>query len=245
MRKRRGFLGAAALCTLLGAGLFWGEAGAYSADTFLAGWVEEQNSTVGKENRADGERREDGGGDNWELILVNPWNPIPEQYEITLTQLQNDQSVDSRIYPELQQMFDDARAEGLLPMISSSYRTEEMQRQMMAEKVEEYEAQGYTAQEAEKEAKRWVAQPGTSEHQVGLAVDITTADWSRQDASVIWEWLNENSYKYGFILRYTQEKEEITGVAGEPWHYRYVGKETAARIYGSGLCLEEYLEELS
>lgn len=228
MRRMRIALGAVVLWTLLGAGPLLKEVKGYSADTLLAGLDGYKN----QENEAD---------HDWKLILVNSQNPIPEKYDITLTQLQNNQSVDSRIYPELQQMFDDTRAEGLLPVISSSYRTEEMQRQMMEEKLQEYGRQGYTAEAAREEAKRWVAEPGTSEHELGLAVDITTADWSQQDAYVIWQWLNENSYRYGFILRYTEEKEDITGVAGEPWHYRYVGKEAAAEIYRSGVCLEEYL----
>lgn len=179
--------------------------------------------------------------EGWELILVNRWNPIPDNYDLTLTQLQNGQSVDERIYPKLQEMFDDARAAGILPAISSSYRTAETQQELMDEKIAEYQAQGYGDEEARNLAEQWVAIPGTSEHQIGIAVDITTADWAAQDASVVWEWLDQNSYRYGFILRYPEEKTEITGVMPEPWHYRYVGMETAKEIYDAGVCLEEYL----
>lgn len=180
--------------------------------------------------------------EEWNLILVNRWNPIPEDYEVTLTQLRNDEAVDSRIYPDLQQMFDDARAEGLIPMISSSYRTTQMQQELYDEKIAEYTAQGYSWEKAQELAEQWVAMPGTSEHQLGIAVDITTEDWSVQDASVIWEWLAKNSYRYGFILRYPADKTEITGVANEPWHFRYVGYEAAQEIFQQGVCLEEYLE---
>lgn len=180
--------------------------------------------------------------DDWKLILVNRWNPIPEEYELTLTGLVNDQSVDSRIYPELQQMFDDARAAGMMPQISSSYRTAKMQQELMDEKIAEYQAEGNSYEDAKALAEKWVAIPGTSEHQIGIAVDITTADWQQQDASVIWQWLEQNSYRYGFILRYTAEKTDITGVIAEPWHFRYVGKEAAKEIYEQGVCLEEYLD---
>lgn len=179
--------------------------------------------------------------EDWNLILVNRWNPIPEDYSMDLTELMNGQSVDSRIYPELQQMFDDARAAGMLPQISSSYRTTEMQQELMDEKIAEYQAEGNSYEDARALAEKWVAVPGTSEHQIGIAVDITTADWQQQDASVIWQWLEQNSYKYGFILRYTAEKTDITGVIAEPWHFRYVGKEAAKEIYEQGVCLEEYL----
>lgn len=89
----------------------------------------------------------------------------------------------------------------------------------------------------------WVALPGTSEHQLGLAVDIN-ADTSKCSRDDVYNWLLENSYKYGFIQRYPSGKTSITGVANEPWHYRYVGKEAAEEIHQSGLCLEEYVENL-
>ena len=180
--------------------------------------------------------------DGWELLLVNRQHPIPENYEVKLTQLQNDQAVDERIYPALQEMFDDARAEGILPTISSSYRTAEKQQELMDEKIAEYQASGYDYETAKQLAEEWVAIPGTSEHQMGLSVDITTADWNQQDASVVWDWMMRNSYKYGFIQRYPENKTDITGIINEPWHYRYVGREAAQEIYEQGICLEEYLE---
>lgn len=180
--------------------------------------------------------------DAWELILVNRWNPIPEGYEVELTQLQGNQAVDSRIYPSLQQMFDDARAEGIYPMISSSYRTYEEQLGLMEEKIAEYQNAGYAPEEVKRLAEEWVALPGTSEHQIGLAVDITTADPDVQDVFTVWQWLTQNSHRYGFILRYPEDKTEITGVMHEQWHFRYVGEEAAKEIYEQNLCLEEYKE---
>lgn len=182
-----------------------------------------------------------GSGSAWQLLLVNRWNPIPEGYTPELTELWNGESVDSRIYSDLQEMFDDARAEGLEPYVNAGYRTNEVQQSLMDEEVEDYISQGYSEAEARKMAEQWVAVPGTSEHQMGLAVDISMNDNGSQGAADVWQWLMENSYKYGFILRYPEDKAEITGIAYEPWHYRYVGKETAEEIYRRGVCLEEYL----
>ncbi len=178
----------------------------------------------------------------WSLLLVNPWNPVPEDFEVELIKLKDGQSVDSRIYPYLQEMFDDARKDGITPVVYSSYRTYEKQQLLYDNEIAEYMAQGYDRQEAENIAKTWVAYPGTSEHQIGLAVDITSENKNRQDPDIVWDWLAKNSYKYGFILRYEEEKTELTGISPEPWHYRYVGKKAAKEIYDQGLCLEEYLE---
>ncbi len=181
------------------------------------------------------------GGSEWQLLLVNRWNPIPEGYAPELTELWNGESVDSRIYSYLQEMFDDARAEGLEPYVNAGYRTNEVQQSLMDQEVEDYISQGYSEADAGEMAEQWVAVPGTSEHQLGLAVDISMDDNGSQSAVDVWQWLMENSYKYGFILRYPEDKTEITGIAYEPWHYRYVGKEAAKEIYRRGVCLEEYL----
>ena len=142
-------------------------------------------------------------------------------------------------------MMDDARAEGLSPMICSSYRTWDKQRTLYDNETKRYMAQGYSKEEAEKEAAKWVAVPGTSEHQTGLAVDIVAQSYQildkKQEDTPEQRWLMENSYKYGFILRFPTDKSKITGINYEPWHYRYVGKEAAKEIYERGICLEEYL----
>lgn len=180
----------------------------------------------------------------WNLILVNRDNYIPKNYEVELTTLSNGEQVDSRIYPDLQAMFDDARAAGLQLFVRDGYRSQEEQQEILDEKIEAYRNEGYSRSEAEKLAKEWVAVPGTSEHQLGLAVDIN-ADTSVCSKDAVYSWLAENSYKYGFIFRYPSGKKDITGVINEPWHYRYVGKEAAEEMYLSGLCLEEYIQQLS
>ena len=180
--------------------------------------------------------------DSWSLILVNKWNPIPDDYKVELTQLANGQSVDTRIYPNLKAMFDAARANGIYPVAASGYRTAEYQQSLLNEKVKEYKAQGNSAVKARKMAEEAVAVPGTSEHQLGIAVDIN-ADTNKSTSDEVYDWLHKNSYKYGFILRYPSDKIDITGTMYEPWHYRYVGVEAATRIYNQGICLEEYLEK--
>lgn len=162
--------------------------------------------------------------DDWRLILVNNDNAIPKDYQVELTQLSNGIYVDSRIYSDLQQMFDDARNEGIYPIVSEGYRTHEEQKNMMQSRVDSYIAEGYSQSEAESLAKEWVAKPGNSEHELGLALDIN-ADPSYSSDYDVYNWLAENAYKYGFILRYPQGKEYITGIDYEPWHYRYVGRQ--------------------
>lgn len=186
---------------------------------------------------------------DWNLILVNPWNPLPDDYQISLTSLPNGHSIDSRCYPALTEMMNACREAGYQPLICSSYRSQEKQESLFQERMDELIAQGYTKKEAKAKAGTSVARPGTSEHQAGLAVDLVDnhhqiLDATQQDTPVQ-QWLMENSWKYGFILRYPEDKSKLTGIIYEPWHYRYVGKEAAQEIYERGICLEEYLEQLS
>ena len=179
----------------------------------------------------------------WNLILVNRENYIPADYEVQLTELSNGKKVDSRIYPELQEMFNAARAQGYGLFVREGYRTQEEQQQLMNEKIEVYENEGKSKSEAKKLAEQWVTIPGTSEHQLGIAVDIN-ADTTKSSRDDVYNWLEENAHTYGFIKRYPSNKTDITGVINEPWHYRYVGKEAASAIYSQGICLEEYIETL-
>ena len=180
------------------------------------------------------------------LTLVNFENTIPKDWKVDLVQLNNGQSVDRRIYDDLIAMLQAAKSEELNPLICSSYRTNEKQEQLYQNKVSEYLSQGYSKVEASDKAAFWVARPGTSEHQLGLAVDIVSTKNQRLDRSqentVEQQWLIQNSWKYGFVLRYPTNKNSITGVGYEPWHYRYVGKEHAKKINELGVCLEGYVK---
>ena len=178
----------------------------------------------------------------WNLIVVNRWNELSEDYDVELTELSNGQMVDSRIYPYLQEMFDAARTEDVYPVVREGYRTAEEQQEILDDKIQSYINQGYSQVKAERTAKEWVALPGTSEHQLGIAVDIN-ADKSKNSNDEVYTWLAANAHNYGFILRYPQGKQGITGTSYEPWHYRYVGEEAAKEIYERGICLEEYFEQ--
>ena len=179
---------------------------------------------------------------SWELTLVNAGHPLPADWQVEPVEVEGGERVDERILPALQQLFDAARAEGLYPVVASGYRTNEEQRQIMEEKIEAYRQEGYSQDLAQQAAAQWVAQPGTSEHELGLAVDINP-DAAMGTGQELYDWLLEHAWEYGFIKRYPADKSEITGIANEPWHYRYVGQAAARAITEQGLCLEEYLGE--
>ncbi len=191
----------------------------------------------GIQNEAGPQGGEDGT--DWNLRLVNRWNPLPEGYTVKLKELPGGEKVDERIYEPLMEMLEAAKEGNWdeLPRVISGYRTQEVQQSLYDNKVSGYRAEGYSQEDAKAEADKWVALPGTSEHQLGLAIDVEGATYD------VFFWLQENSYKYGFIFRYPGSKTDITGTAEEVWHYRYVGVEAATEMYEQGLCLEEYLEK--
>ena len=205
-----------------------------------------------RQNRAQDPLPEDSGAvspDDWRLLLVNRWNPIPDGYTFELTQLKQGHAVDSRAYPDLQEMMDACRAAGLDPLICSSYRTQDKQQELYENKIQRLMDEGYSYERAVEEAGTVVAVPGTSEHQTGLALDIVDASYQildeEQENTQVQQWLMEHSWKYGFVLRYPNGKSEITGIIYEPWHYRYVGREAAREMTELGMCLEEYVDWLS
>ena len=182
----------------------------------------------------------------WNLVLVNKDHALTEDYEAPeLTKLANGHAVDSRVYPALQEMMDAAKAAGVRPTICSSFRTWATQERLYWNKVARLKNAGWDPETVEDEAARWVARPGTSEHQAGLAVDIVDKSYQsldhRQENTAAQKWLMAHCWEYGFILRYPSEKSGITGVGYEPWHYRYVGKEAALEMKEQGVCLEEYI----
>lgn len=210
------------------------------------GRLEEQAAGVPSDTAALAENQS-VQADRWELRLVNADHPLPEDFsQPELTELKGGHAIDSRAYPALQRMMDDCRAEGLEPLICSSYRTYGKQEELFQNKVSVLLEQGYSQEAADAEAARWVARPGTSEHETGLAVDIVDTDYQildrKQEQTPVQQWLITHCAQYGFILRYPTDKSDLTGIGYEPWHYRYVGKEAAERIMEQGLCLEEYPE---
>ena len=182
------------------------------------------------------------------LMLVNPWKPLPQGFKPKTTPIPAGYGTWANMsfadvgFNDLIKMMDDARSEGANLILVSSTRTQAEQTSLFENNVNNVLAANpsYTRKQAEEEAAKSVAVPGTSEHQLGLAVDFNSTEDSFRNTKE-YKWLKENAYKYGFILRYHDDKQSVTGIIPEPWHYRYVGKENAKKIYDSGLVLEEYL----
>lgn len=188
------------------------------------------------------------GDRDWNLLLVNPWNAIPADFSVELQSVGGGHSVDARCADALTEMLSACRAAGYSASICSSYRTQAYQQSLFDQRVAARMAQGMTRAEAEAVTARSTAVPGTSEHQIGLAVDLVDSGYWRLDSTQAsrptQQWLMAHSWEYGFFLRYPSDKSDLTGIIYEPWHYRYVGKDAARTIYEQEICLEEYLEEL-
>ncbi|MDE6752192.1 MAG: M15 family metallopeptidase [Eubacterium sp.] len=201
---------------------------------------EESTSQENTESTSKNKKPSSNGVD----ILVNAKNPIPDDWSVNLVQLKNGHQIDKRAYDSLQKMMDDARAKGWNPLICSSYRTTSYQQQLFDNRVQRMKNQGMSEKEAIKDTEKWIAIPGTSEHETGLAVDIVTVENQNLDNSQLnsdcQKWMMEHCYDYGFILRYPEDKVSVTGIDFEPWHYRYVGYDIAQYIKQKGICLEEY-----
>ena len=193
-----------------------------------------------------------GGGDaDWLLTLVNNNVKLPDGWEDTLEVKVADESTGKELATVAADAFinmkNAAAAEGIDLMLCSGYRTAEYQQSLFDAEKQKWLDKGSTEEEAYNQAKTVVAVPGYSEHNSGLAADIVTPKhqnldeaFGKTDAA---KWLFEHAPEYGFILRYPENKQAITGIIYEPWHYRYVGVENAKAITASGLCLEEYLDE--
>lgn len=193
----------------------------------------------------------------WNLRLVNRDHPLAADFvPSNLAELPDESwvephvnhRVDARIVEDLTAMLTAAEAAGTHPIICSSFRTYDYQENLFENRIERAEREEHLeGAEAEEAAAFWVAPPGASEHQTGLAVDIVDADYLEldegQEETATQQWLMAHCAEYGFILRYPTDKSATTGIGYEPWHYRYVGKEAASDIAESGLCLEEWLTE--
>ena len=187
--------------------------------------------------------------------LVNVENPLTDDFEVETRQVTYngstvDKLFDVRAADQLEAMLNDAKSAGYPMYLVSTYRTIEYQRGLYNRKVNEYLNKGYEQSAAEAEAAKWVAIPGTSEHNLGLVADIVSSTWynTNSDLEQTFEdtehftWLIEHCADYGFILRYPKGKEAVTGIVYEPWHYRYVGTEVAHYIMDNNLTLEEFWE---
>ncbi len=174
------------------------------------------------------------------LVLVNPAEKLPDWYRpnlVTFSGIEMDASVEAPYVA----MRDAAARDGISLWISSAYRSVERQGELFEQEVELYRKTYPTRAVAETFAERSVARPGCSEHATGLALDLNGVR-DDFDQTPAFRWLNAHAQEYGFILRYPKDKQEITRIKYEPWHYRYVGATNAVAMKISGQCLEEYLQ---
>jgi D-alanyl-D-alanine carboxypeptidase len=186
--------------------------------------------------------------DDWRLILVNKSHSIPDDYTFPLGTIKGSMQCDERIIDDLLDMLKAAKNDGINLTICSPYRDLEYQTMLFDRHITRYMNRGMSYMEAYKLTARAVTVPDASEHQIGLALDIVCDTYSNLEDGFgdtqAGKWLAANSYKYGFILRYPKDKEYITCIEYEPWHFRYVGVDAATVITERGITLEEFWEEL-
>ncbi len=181
---------------------------------------------------------------DWNLTLVNRNYILKEGYVPKLEEAVKGSGVylDYRVAPHYQKMYDAAKEDGVTLTPNSGYRSYETQKNNFNNKINLYVSQGYDKVTATQNAARIILPPGTSEHNAGLAMDI---GWVTEDFenSAAYAWLDEHAQDYGFILRYpkSEDKQSITEIIYEPWHWRYVGVEAAKAMKETGQVLEEYL----
>lgn len=175
------------------------------------------------------------------LILVNKFHYLEQDFApddiVTVSNwyAYGDNEIRKEVYDKFRSMYNAALEEDLKLIITSSYREYDFQETLWNR---------YANQKGEEWADSVAARPGYSEHQTGLTLDIVTdgegSSMSAFDQTDEFKWLSKNAYKYGFILRYPEGKEDITGYSYESWHYRYVGVETATKIHDLGITFDEY-----
>ncbi|WP_194189770.1 M15 family metallopeptidase [Clostridium chrysemydis] len=178
-----------------------------------------------------------------DIILINDSSEIGENYKSDLVEAEiefvneadkEERLVSKQIKKPLQELINRAKEDGILLLGTSGYRSYNTQKYIYKREV---------MIKGKRDAKKYVAEPGQSEHQTGLCIDLTNPSRLFIGGTKEADWLKDNCYKYGFIVRYKKGKEKITKKNYEPWHIRYVGKKVAKEIYEKGICLEEYLGE--
>lgn len=186
------------------------------------------------------------------LLLVNGKNPLPnkENYAQNLTTIDAKylcgelNQLDKDVLPYAIALMEDAKAEGVDIRVRSPYRSYETQERLYNNEVNNWIRKGMGQLEAEEKAATIVARPGTSEHHCGFAIDFNETNTSFENSNA-YRWMLSNAADYGFILRYPEDKQDITGVIYEPWHWRFVGIDVAKDINSKNMCLEEYIEEIN
>ncbi len=188
--------------------------------------------------------------DLWYMLLANPDHYLPEDFTFPTANVYSagrNWVMDARCAEDMKAMLAAAKEDGVDLIICSAYRTIDTQTRNFNNKVQELIQQGYTEEEAKRVAATIIAVPGTSEHHTGLAADIVTPSYQRLNSGFAeteaFEWLYTHCAQFGFVMRYAEDKQDITKIIYEPWHYRYVGKEAATIMMTEGICFEEFLEK--
>lgn len=186
------------------------------------------------------------------MVLVSPAHAMPEGYvvgeTVTCSTDVNNGTLAKEAAEAFQAMKAAAKEDGVTLHLQSGYRSVEYQDGLFQRQIQKWKDTGMDTEAATEKAKTVVTPPGHSEHNCGLAADINSPEYYALEEpfknTKAYAWLCEHAEAYGFILRYPKEKEAVTGIIYEPWHWRYVGAENAARINATGLCLEEYVAQL-
>ncbi len=209
----------------------------------------EQNSEITSETSTNEENQEQNPIEekeinDWRLTLANYENLLPENFEVKVESIDGTRQFDARAIGELKDMMNAMRNDGISNIwVQSAYRSVARQKELYDNSVQKYLQQGKTKEEAEELTNDYINKPGSSDHNLGLAVDFNYVDnkFEKLDG---FKWLKENAENYGFILRYPKDKEDITKISYESWHWRYVGVEHAKKMNELNMCLEEYVEYL-
>ncbi len=188
--------------------------------------------------------------DSWSLRLANYENVLPSDFRVETGLITpayaRDQgmSFDARAVGHLNDMLASADADGVNLLVISCFRTMQKQTNLYNAEVQKWISQGYAEEAAKTKAATIVAVPGTSDHNLGLAVDLNSVEESFENTKQF-TWLQAHAEEYGFVMRYPRDKEAVTKIIYEPWHYRYVGVDAAKEMNELNMCLEEYVAYLN
>lgn len=189
---------------------------------------------------------------DWNLKIVNIKHTVSSNYIPTLSTVDNSQQLDARVVSSYNKLKKAAAAAGVPLVGGSGYRSYEQQVAVVNRNNAENEAKGMSAAAAKKETLKTVNPAGSSEHQTGLAMDFVTPNENAAGSDVTQafakttqgKWLKQNSWKYGWVLRYPKNKQGSTYIDYESWHFRYVGKANAKYMHKHDLTLEQYVAKL-
>ncbi|AXG37985.1 MULTISPECIES: D-alanyl-D-alanine carboxypeptidase family protein [Enterococcus] len=258
MKKTVGLLSVIIMIGMTAYSLFYSAPAETDAQKATATTYSFEKKTAAKKKNAVQKALPDSNAKDWNLVLVGPKNKIenevPESQLATLSD--NSHQVDSRIAKDYEAFSEAATKAGFPLVIVSAFRSVESQKEVFETNVNGLvSGNGMSEEEATAKTKETITEPGYSEHHTGLAVDIVDQNWYNSYSTQVLDasygdqpgakWIAENAPKYGFIIRYPKDRQDITGITYEPWHIRYVGKENAEYITEHHLTLEEFLKQLS